>query len=85
MPFGLPARSLVKALYATWDIDGSTVKATGADKQEGFYIEPSFKVSEKLGVFARFNQWDNQAGSNTGSANDSQKEQWDIGVNYWPP
>lgn len=71
----------VKALYAAWDIDGTVVKATGADEQEGFYIEPSFKISEKIGVFARFNQWDNQAGS---SASESEKEQWDIGVNYWP-
>ncbi|MEW4981585.1 MAG: porin [Cycloclasticus sp.] len=74
-PFG------VKALYAAWDIDGSEVKAAGADEQEGFYIEPSYKISEKFGVFARFNQWDNQAGS---SASESEKEQWDIGVNYWP-
>ncbi|OUR90399.1 porin [Cycloclasticus sp. 44_32_T64] len=74
-PFG------VKALYAAWDIDGSAVKAAGADEQEGFYIEPSYKISEKFGVFARFNQWDNQAGS---SASESEKEQWDIGVNYWP-
>lgn len=74
-PFG------VKALYAAWNIDGSEVKAAGADEQEGFYIEPSYKISEKFGVFARFNQWDNQAGS---SASESEKEQWDIGVNYWP-
>lgn len=74
-PFG------VKALYAAWDIDGSAVKAAGADEQEGFYIEPSYKISEKFGVFARFNQWDNKAGS---SASESEKEQWDIGVNYWP-
>lgn len=71
----------LKALYAVWDVDGNAVKAVGADKQEGFYVEPSFKVSEKLGVFARFNQWDNQAGS---SASKSEKEQWDFGVNYWP-
>ncbi|ORU93280.1 MAG: porin [Cycloclasticus sp. symbiont of Bathymodiolus heckerae] len=77
-PFG------VKALYATWDIDGSAVKIAGADKQEGFYIEPSFRINEQFGVFARFNQWDNKAGSNSGSAKDSEKEQWDIGVNYWP-
>lgn len=85
----------LKALYAEWDIDISTSKAiagaamgvdvaTGADKQKGFYIEPSYKVSEKFGVFARFNQWDNQAGSNSGDAANSEKEQWDIGINYWP-
>jgi hypothetical protein len=71
----------LKALYAAWDIDGSAVKATGADKQRGFYLEPSYKVSDQFGVFARFNQWDNLAGS---GASDSEKEQWDIGINYWP-
>ncbi|MEO1962790.1 MAG: porin, partial [Cycloclasticus sp.] len=71
----------LKALYAAWDIHGSAVEATGADKQRGFYLEPSFKVSDKFGVFARFNQWDNKAGSNN---SDSEKEQWDIGINYWP-
>ncbi|MBV1875917.1 MAG: OprO/OprP family phosphate-selective porin [Cycloclasticus sp.] len=74
----------LKALYAAWDIDGSAVKAAGADKQEGFYVEPSYRLSEKFGIFARFNQWDNKAGSNAGDAKDSEKEQWDVGVNYWP-
>ncbi|MBV1913012.1 MAG: OprO/OprP family phosphate-selective porin [Cycloclasticus sp.] len=74
----------LKALYAAWDIDGSAVKAAGADQQKGFYVEPSYKLSEQLGIFARFNQWDNKAGSNSGSAENSEKEQWDFGVNYWP-
>ena len=71
----------IKALYARWDINGSAVEAAGADKQRGFYLEPSYRVSDKFGVFARFNQWDNKAGSNS---SDSEKEQWDIGINYWP-
>jgi Gram-negative porin len=73
-PFG------VRALYAQWDIDDAieSVKA-GADEQEGFYIEPSYRITEKLGIFARFSEWDNQAGSN----NDSEKQQYDIGFNYW--
>lgn len=74
----------LKALYAAWDIDGTAVKASGADKQRGFYLEPSFRISEQFGVFTRFNQWDNKAGSNSGSAADSEKQQWDIGINYWP-
>ena len=71
----------LKALYAMWDINGSAVKVDGSDKQEGYYLEPSFKVSEQIGVFARFNQWDNKAGSSTSN---SDKEQWDVGINYWP-
>lgn len=74
----------LKALYAMWDINGSAVKSAGADKQEGFYLEPSYRLSDKFGLFARFNQWDNLAGSNTGAAKDSEKQQWDVGINYWP-
>tara|TARA_R110002074_G_scaffold81724_1_gene182984 strand:- start:36707 stop:37951 length:1245 start_codon:yes stop_codon:yes gene_type:complete len=74
----------LKALYAMWDINGSAVKAAGADKQEGFYLEPSYRLSDKFGLFARFNQWDNLAGSNAGAAKDSEKQQWDVGINYWP-
>lgn len=70
----------LRALYAQWDLDDNieTVKA-GADEQEGWYIEPSFQVTKKLGVFARFNEYDNTAG---GSQN-SEKEQIDVGFNYY--
>ena len=74
-PFGL------RALYAHWDIDDviENVKA-GADEQEGFYIEPSYRLNEKLGFFVRFSEWDNQAGE---SSADGEKQQYDIGFNYW--
>ena len=72
-PFGL------RALYAMWDIDGSGAKSVGADQQEGFYIEPSYKFTPKFGVFARYNQYDNAAGNSA----DTGKKQYDVGVNYW--
>ena len=71
----------LRALYAMWDLDGSGPKAIGADEQTGFYIEPSYRISPEWGVFARYNQWDNQAGSN---GNDTEKKQYNAGVNYWP-
>lgn len=70
----------LRALYARWDLDGSGPKSVGADEQEGFYIEPSFEITPKLGVFARYNQWDNRAGSSV----KSEKRQYDVGINYWP-
>jgi len=70
----------LRALYAMWDLDGSGPESIGADEQEGFYIEPSFKITPKLGVFTRYNQWDNAAGNSS----DSEKQQWDIGLNWWP-
>lgn len=70
----------LRALYAMWDLDGSGPAAVGADEQFGWYIEPSYKLSEQWGVFTRYNLWDNAAGDST----DSEKKQWDVGVNYWP-
>jgi hypothetical protein len=73
-PFGL------RALGATWDIDNAIngIKE-GADEQEGWYIEPSWLVMRDLGVFARYSEWDNQAGG----SDSTDINQWDVGVNYW--
>jgi len=73
-PFGL------RALYGHWNLDGSGPESLGANEQNGFYIEPSWKISRQLGMFARYNQWDNQAGNSS----NSEKEQIDVGINYWP-
>ncbi len=73
-------RFTLKALYAGWNLSGSGPASVGANKQSGWYVEPSFKLSPKLGLFARYSTWDNQAGDNT----DSAYTQTDIGVNYWP-
>jgi hypothetical protein len=74
-PFGF------RALYARWNLDGDGPKSVGADEQEGFYIEPSYRITPKWGVFARYNQWDNQAGDGNF---DSEKKQVNTGVNFWP-
>lgn len=70
----------LRALYATWDIDGTAAKAIGRDVQEGYYIEPSYKLNESFGLFARYNAWDNNAGDSA----DTEKKQTNIGLNYWP-
>ena len=71
----------LKALYATWQLSGSTPEANGNDEQTGFYIEPSYKFNNKFGIFARYNNYDNTAGS---KGTNGEKKQWDIGLNYWP-
>jgi len=70
-------------LYGRWDID---VDATASaddkakDSQDGGYIEASYKVSPKFGVFVRQNEWDNGGTNVAGTA----KSQTDVGFNYWP-
>jgi phosphate-selective porin len=69
----------LRALYATWDLDGDGPKSVGADEQTGWYIEPSYKLTDSIGFFTRYSMWDNQAGNST----DSEFKQWDIGLNWW--
>ena len=70
----------LRALYAQWDFDDAINDTKqGADEQSGFYIEPAYKLNEKLGLFARYSQWDNTAGSSA----DSEITQVDLGLNYW--
>jgi hypothetical protein len=69
----------VKALFAQWNIDGAEAELLGRDKQNGFYIEPSYRINDQFGVFARYNEWDNNAGDNA----DTKKKQTNVGVNYW--
>ncbi len=72
-PFGL------RALYAMWDIDGDDAEAIGRDEQEGWYVEPSYRISPRWGLFARYSEWDNNAGNSA----DTEVEQIDFGVNFW--
>jgi hypothetical protein len=70
-PFGL------RALYARWNFNGSAVSAAGADDQYGWYIEPSYKPWEKVGLYTRYESLD-------GARDQDQFDQWEIGANFWP-
>ncbi len=70
----------LRALYASWNLDGNGPKNVGADEQSGWYVEPAYKFTPKWGVYARQSSWDNQV--NSGS--DTQRNQTDFGVSYWP-
>lgn len=70
----------LRALYASWSIDGLEAEAVGRDTQEGFYVEPSYRINESFGLFARYNAWDN----NAGDSDETEKRQTNIGLNYWP-
>jgi hypothetical protein len=71
----------VRALYASWDIDvtaNATAEDQAKDKQDGYFVEGSWKFVPSAGVFARYNVWDN------GGLGDTEQTQTDIGINYWP-
>jgi hypothetical protein len=81
-----------RALYAQWDLDNSiqTVanndlsnNGLGRDEQYGFYLEPSYRMNNKLGVFARYEETDIRAGSNSEAAYDSATKRTLLGANYW--
>ena len=56
------------------------VKSIGADKQDGLFVEPSYRFTDKIGVFARYSIWDTLAGSDV----DTEATQINVGINYWP-
>ncbi len=69
-PFGL------RALYAGWSFDGIAVEAAGADDQSGWYIEPSYRLNDRWGVYAR---WEDVEGARE----QDRFTQWEAGLNYW--
>ena len=81
----------LRALYARWDLDdaitdvsfldddGDLVTGEGRDEQFGWYIEPSYKVTEKLGLFTRYEYIDERAGSGGGNI----ERRTLLGANYW--
>ena len=70
----------IRALYASWDFSGSAVEATGnneADSQNGWYVEPSYKITNQFGIYAR--------ASEVEAARDQDNfEQTEVGFNWWP-
>ena len=70
-PFGL------RALYAHWNFNGHAVSEANADEQDGWYIEPSVKPWQKVGLYTRYEDLN-------GARDQDQFEQWEVGANYWP-
>ena len=69
----------LRGLYANWDIDGDEAESFGRDDQSGWYIEPSYRLNPKLGIFARYSEWD----LNEGNHIDTEIDQIDLGLSYW--
>jgi len=61
-------------LYANWDVEID--KDPSKETQDGTLLEVSYKINDKLGVFARQSSWSN--------VDTEDKKQSDFGFNYWP-
>ncbi|NQT94601.1 MAG: porin [Lentisphaerae bacterium] len=71
----------LRALYAEWGLAGDGPRSLGADRQYGWYVEPAYQPIDQVGIFARYGEWNNQAGDADAK---SRKTQVDLGVNWWP-
>lgn len=74
----------LRALWAEWNMDGALVEAMNADKQSGWYVEPSLRFASELfgndiawGAYLRVEDV-------KGFRSQDQFEQWEVGLNYWP-
>lgn len=67
----------LRALYARWDFSGDAIEAAGADKQTGWYIEPSYRLNNWIGFYTRYEQVD-------AARKQDQFDQWEVGLNWWP-
>jgi hypothetical protein len=67
----------LRALYSRWDFTGEAVEAAGADTQTGWYIEPSYRLNDKIGFYTRYEDID-------AARNQDKFSQWQVGLNWWP-
>ena len=72
----------LRALVASWTLDGDAPAAVGKDEQWGYFIEPAFRFDAggmEVGLFARYTMYDQQAGDDA----DSENTIYNFGTNIW--
>ncbi|HSG64737.1 MAG TPA: porin [Gammaproteobacteria bacterium] len=67
----------LRALYGGWSFSGVAVEAAGGDDQSGWFVEPSYKLTDSIGVYARYEDLE-------GARDIDKFTQWEAGLNYWP-
>ena len=70
----------LRALWAEWNLEGAGVELAGVDRQTGWYVEPSYRVT--LGEFdlGLYGRWEDVKAARTFDRFD----QWEVGFNFWP-
>jgi len=85
----------LRALYARWDLSddrsaGLDPDAVDADVQQGWYVEPAYRVATtqwvpgEIGIFARYHEWDARNGLAGAAYRFETYDQVNVGINYWP-
>lgn len=67
----------VRALYGKWWFDGAAVEDAGADEQSGWFIEPSYRLNDSWGIYARYEDVD-------AARTQDRFTEWEAGVSFWP-
>ncbi|MFZ5757417.1 MAG: porin [Pseudomonadota bacterium] len=71
----------LRALYAQWEFNEAAMAPANRKRaeQNGWYIEPSWKITPTTGIFVRHSVWDNEAADSA----DSEWSEQSVGVNWW--
>ncbi len=67
----------LRALYARWDFTGEAIEEAGAERQYGWYVEPSYRLNDNIGFYTRYETVD-------AARNQDKFDQWEFGLNWWP-
>ncbi|MCB1686165.1 MAG: hypothetical protein KDI31_16835 [Pseudomonadales bacterium] len=70
----------LRALWSQWNFNGDAIELADADRQTGWYVEPSLRLGRPAhdwGVYSRYQDLE-------GARAQDQFDQWEVGVNYWP-
>ena len=84
----------LRALYARWELGHDRAVAIEpdifhADSLEGWYIEPAYRFAlgfmpGEVGVFGRYQQWDQRNELGAAIYRFESMEMFNLGFNYWP-
>lgn len=67
----------LRALYGGWSLSGDAIEAADADRQNGWYVEPSYRLLPDVGLYARYEDVE-------GARLQDRFTQWEGGLNYYP-
>jgi hypothetical protein len=70
----------LRALWAQWDLAGDGPELADADRQTGWYVEPSFRLGRSQHDWGFYTRYQDVEGARA----QDRFDQWELGLNYWP-